>query len=49
MSNTQNNQDIENKASLDKEAETFVKFDDEQTENKDENTIDDESKDCRFS
>lgn len=34
MSSTQNNQDIENKASLDKEAETFVKFDDEQTENK---------------
>ena len=33
MSNTRNNQDIENKASLDKEAETFVKFDDEQTEN----------------
>lgn len=44
MSNTRNNQDIENKASLDKEAETFVKFDDEQTENKDENTIDDEIK-----
>ena len=44
MSNTQNNQDIENKASLDKEDEAFVKFDEEQTENKDENTIDDEIK-----
>ena len=32
MSNTQNNQDIENKASLDKEDEAFVKFDEEQTE-----------------
>ena len=44
MSNTQNNQDIENKASLDKKDEAFVKFDEEQTENIDENTIDDEIK-----
>lgn len=29
MSNTQNNQDIENKASLDKEDEAFVKFDEQ--------------------
>ena len=34
MSNTQNKQDVENKASLNKEDEAFVKFDDEQTEKK---------------
>ena len=39
MSNTQNKQDVENKASLNKEDEAFVKFDDEQTEKKDENLL----------